>query len=173
MSSNAKTERRGGVAAGGRGAKSRGGVKEYLAGLAPERRKDLEKVRRLVGDALPDGYEEGFIYGMISWFVPAARCPRTYNGQPLVIVALASQKQYMALYLLGFDGDQALRQSLEQAYSAAGRKLDMGKSCLRFQSADELPLGALRKVLAAVDVDAFVAMHDEAHAGKRLKPVAS
>ncbi len=147
------------------------GVKGYLAGLAPDRRRDIETVRRLVNDSLPDGYEEGLLYGMISWFVPAARCPRTYNGQPLAIASLAAQKQYSALYLMGVYGDERLRAKLETAFAASGRKLDMGKACLRFGSSDELPLPVLRKVLGAIDVEAFVAKHDAAHAGKRLKPV--
>ena len=151
----------------------RASVEDYLSSLEPERRNDLAKVQRLVRDALPDGYEEGLLYGMISWFVPVARCPRTYNGQPLAIASLAAQKDYSALYLMGVYGDSALREELETAYRASGRKLDMGKACLRFRSADELPVDALSAVLGKVDVDAFVAKHDDAHKGKRLKPIAT
>jgi uncharacterized protein DUF1801 len=146
-------------------------VRDYLERLEPGPRGELEKVRRLVRDALPRGYEEGILYGMISWFVPVARCPRTYNGQPLAIASLAAQKDYFALYLMGVYGERSLREALEAEYRKAGRKLDMGKACLRFSCADELPAEVLASVLGEVGVDALVAKHDEAHQGKRLKPV--
>jgi hypothetical protein len=77
----------------------------------------------------------------------------------------------LALYLMGVYGERPLREALETAYRKAGRKLDMGKACLRFSFADELPVEVLASVLGKVGVDALVSKHDEAHQGKRLKPV--
>jgi hypothetical protein len=76
-------------------------VQEYLDNLAPERRQVVEAVRSVILQNLPPGYEEGVQYGMISYFVPLSRYPNTYNKQPLSYVALASQKNYLSLYLMG------------------------------------------------------------------------
>src|SRR5690606_30676429 len=75
-------------------------VDEYIASLPDDRRAAIAAVRDVIRKNLPPGYEEGMQYGMIGWYVPLSRYPDTYNGQPLGVVALASQKQYMSLYLM-------------------------------------------------------------------------
>lgn len=72
-------------------------VDEYLADLAPDRRAAIAAVRDVVRSNVPAGFEEGLSYGMIGWYVPLAIIPETYNGQPLALAGLASQKQYMSL----------------------------------------------------------------------------
>ena len=74
-------------------------VADYLAELPDDRRAEIERVRNVVNDALPDGYVEGIAYGMIVWFIPLERYPDTYNKQPLGYAALAAQKNYNSLYL--------------------------------------------------------------------------
>ena len=136
-------------------------VAEYLATLPEERKKSMEKVRRLVKKSLPKGYQETMQYGMISWVVPLSKYPETYNGQPLAVASLASQKTYMSLYLMGVYGDEKLRKELAQGYRASGKKLDMGKSCLRFKSADDLALDVIGDVVSKVPVDAFIAQYED------------
>ena len=81
-------------------------VAAYLQSLAPERREAIDAVRTIVGKNVPKGFEEGMCYGMICWYVPDARYPaaKTYNKQPLVVAGLASQKNYMSLYLMNVYG---------------------------------------------------------------------
>src|SRR5688572_17403916 len=82
-------------------------VDEYIASLPDDRREAVEAVRAVVRDNLPAGYREGMQFGMIAWYVPLERFPDTYNGQPLGLAGLASQKNYMSLYLNTVYGDQA------------------------------------------------------------------
>lgn len=131
-------------------------VPQYLASLPPERRAVVAKVRAAVRRAMPKGYTETMAYGMIAWSVPLRVLPDTYNGQPLCYVALAAQKQYYALYLMGPYGDAALMAELKAGYRAAGLKLDMGKSCLRFKSLDGIALDVVERVIAAVPMATYI-----------------
>ncbi len=137
-------------------------VAEYLAALPPERRKAIAAVRKVIRANLPPGYKEGPLYGAIGYYVPLARFPDTYNGQPLCVAGLASQASYMSLYLMCVYGDAKLRAAFERGFRAAGKKLNMGKSCVRFKSVDDLPLDVIGKTIAAVSVDRYVASYKAA-----------
>lgn len=132
-------------------------VEDYLAGLPEDRRVALSRLRALVLENLPDGYEEAMNWGMIGYEVPLALAPKTYNGQPLMLAALASQKRHMALYLCGLDCIPGLRDRFEERYREAGLKLDMGAACLRFRALDAVHLDAVAEVLRSVPVADFVA----------------
>jgi len=142
-------------------------VEVYLQRLPAERREAIAKVRDTVNASLPAGYEEGIQYGMISWCVPLSRYPDTYNGQPLAIASLASQKSYMALYLIGVYGSPELAAWFRDAFARAGKKLDMGKSCVRFKSLDALPLDVIGETIRRVPVDAFLSQYEDARAGSK------
>jgi hypothetical protein len=152
-------------------------VTKYLASLPADRRAAIQKVRAVINANLPAGYEEGMQYGMIGWHVPLSRYPDTYNGQPLGVAALASQKGYMALYLTCVYGDPALATWFRTAWAASGKKLDMGKSCVRFKTLDALPLEVIAETIARVDVTSFLAAYERARraAGKqpRTRPEAT
>ncbi|MEK9987541.1 MAG: DUF1801 domain-containing protein, partial [Aquiluna sp.] len=75
-------------------------VESYLAELAPERSEDVAKLRELFLKHLPPGLEEAMNWGMISYQVPFSKVENTYNNQPLLYAAIASQKQYISLYLM-------------------------------------------------------------------------
>jgi cell division septation protein DedD len=143
-------------------------VDAYLASLPEDRRAAIAAVRAVINANLPDGYREGMQFGMIGWCVPLARFPDTYNGQPLGLAALASQKQYMALYLMSVYGDRELETWFRDAFAAAGKQLDMGKSCVRFKTLDALPLDVIGQTIAKVPVDAYLAKYA---AAKRQQPV--
>ncbi|GGD46977.1 DUF1801 domain-containing protein [Pseudoxanthomonas indica] len=132
-------------------------VEQYLAELPADRREVIASVRALVNQHLPAGYQEAIRWGMISWEVPLARLPDTYNGQPLAFAALAAQKNYYALYLSCVDADSQTEQLLRNAYAEAGRKLDFGKSCLRFKQRADLLDAVVGQVIAATPVDAHIA----------------
>jgi hypothetical protein len=152
--------------------KSAATVSAYLDGLPAEHRKDVARLRTAIRKALPPGFEETIQYGMISYVIPLKVYPETYNGQPLAIVSLASHKNYMSLYLSGIYGSPELRTWFERAYAAAGKKLDMGKSCLRFKRFDDLALGVIAEALSRVSVDSFIAMAERARGTDRKRPAA-
>lgn len=139
-------------------------VEEYLAELPEDRRAVVSAVRDVVVRNLPKGYEESMAYGMISYSVPLERYPNTYNKQPLSYAALAAQKSYYALYLTAPYQDPAQTGWLEEAFEKAGKKLDMGKSCLRFRKLDDLPLDVVGRAIASTPPDAFIARYEAARA---------
>jgi uncharacterized protein YdhG (YjbR/CyaY superfamily) len=134
-------------------------VKEYLEWLPDDRRKTIAKVRGVIRKHLPKGYEEKIAYGVISYQIPLARLPDTYNGQPLCYVALAAQKNHNSLYLMGAYGNAGQREQLHDAFRKIGKKLDMGKSCVRFKSADDLPLPEIGKLIAAVPAKKYIEIY--------------
>ncbi len=150
-----------------------GTVSAYLASLSPERAKEMKAVRKLVRNALPAGFVETFQHGMISWVVPLARKPDTYNGQPLPVVAVAAQKSHLAIYLMALYAIPERRAAFEAAYRASGKRLDMGKSCLRIRTVADLATDALSAAVASVTVDELCAAHDAAHGAKAESPTRS
>ena len=150
-------------------------VAEYLASLPADRRDAIANVADVIRTNLPPGFEEGILYGTIGWYVPTSRLAKTYNGQPFAIACLANQKQYMALYLMSVYGSSALNKWFVGAYKATGKKLDMGKACIRFKTLDALPLDVIGDAAGKLTVDQWVAVHDATHgkaatAKRRAKP---
>jgi hypothetical protein len=142
-------------------------VAGYLRELEPERRAVLAKVRKVVNENLPKGYTEGVGFGMITWLIPLSKYPDTYNGQPLCYVGLAAQKNYNALYLMGAYADPKQDARLRQEFRKRGLKLDMGKSCLRFRTLDDLPLDVIGDMVRSTPPDAFIARYEAARTKKR------
>lgn len=136
-------------------------VDAYLASLPEDRRKTIRAVRDVVRKHLPKGYEEGMEYGMIYYYVPLSRYPETYNGYPLCYAGLSAQKNHNALYLLGVYGDGTKAKRFKEGFAKAGKKLDMGKSCVRFKTVDDLALDAVAEAIAAVPVDAYVEIYEK------------
>ncbi len=135
-------------------------VEEYLAELPEDRRAVVAEVRRLILENLPSGYREGMNWGMITYEIPFERYPTTYNGQPLGYVALAAQKNHYALYLLGVYADSEQEMALRKAYAEAGKRLDMGKSCLRFRKLDDLLTRPVAQIIASTPPDAMIALYE-------------
>ncbi|MFO0946963.1 MAG: DUF1801 domain-containing protein [Planctomycetota bacterium] len=137
-------------------------VEEYLATLPEDRRSVLEVVRKVILANLGEGFEEGMQYGMIGYFVPHAVFPAGYHcdpRQPLPYLSLASQKNYMSLYLMCLYMDPSRERRFCEAWANAGKRLDMGKCCIRFKRVDDLALDvladALRGISAAQHVEAY------------------
>lgn len=134
-------------------------VDEYIENLPVERKEAIIQLRNLIKTSLPKGYEEGMQYGMISYFIPLDRYPNTYNGEPLSYVALASQKNYMSLYLMTVYGDS--EQHFKEAYEKTGKKLEMGKSCLRFKSVKDLALDVIAAEIRSLTPDEYIAVYEK------------
>lgn len=133
-------------------------VEEYLDELPDERRADIEAMRQVILENLPEGYDEVMRWGMITYEVPLERYPDTYNGQPLQFAALAAQKNHNALYLTNVafsGGEEAFRNRYEQT----GKRLDMGKSCLRYRHADDVALDVIAETIASAPVDRYLAAY--------------
>ncbi|MBD8870905.1 DUF1801 domain-containing protein [Nocardioides donggukensis] len=142
-------------------------VEEYLDELPEDRRAAVSIVRDLVNENLPEGYQEAMGFGMITWGIPLETYPDTYNKQPLQVLALASQKNYMALYLMGIYADEGLEDWFREQYAERGLKLDMGKSCVRFRRLDQLHLEAVAEVVRRVPPQEFIAVYEAARANRR------
>ena len=139
-------------------------VEQYLAELPPDRREAINAVRKVILRNLPDGFEEVMQYGMISYVVPHKLFPAGYHcdpTQPLTYAGLASQKNYMALYLMCIYGHQETNDWFVKTYKATGKKLDMGKSCVRFKKLEDLPLDVIGQAIARVPVDKYIKTYEE------------
>jgi uncharacterized protein YdhG (YjbR/CyaY superfamily) len=134
---------------------------EYISELAEDRKTQLTVVRKVILENLPEGYEEVMNWGMITYQVPLKIFPDTYNKQPLMYAALASQKNHMAVYLSGIYMDQKLSDQFIEDYKATGKKMDIGKSCVRFKKIENLPLDLIAKAIAAYSVDQFILKYKE------------
>jgi Domain of unknown function (DU1801) len=145
-------------------------VQEYLSSLPDDRRSAIERVREVILKNLDKDYEEGMSYGMIGYYVPHRIFPAGYHCDPkqgLPFAALASQKNYMSVYIMGLycgcvDGvsDTALVRWFRDAWAKTGKKLDMGTSCIRFKKIEDLPLDvlgeAIRRMPAKVYIEQYV-----------------
>jgi hypothetical protein len=134
-------------------------VDEYLNGLPPERREAISAVRKVILANLPEGYAECMSYGMIGYVVPHSLYPKGYHCEPklpLPFVNLGSQKNHMALHLMNVYGDSKTEQWFRQAWEGAGKKLDMGKACVRFKRLEDVPLEVVGQVIARTPVADYI-----------------
>jgi hypothetical protein len=139
-------------------------VQAYLAEQTPERRAALETILQLMRECLDPRIVEGMNYGMIGYWVPFEVYPPGYHctpDKPLPYAGLASQKQHLSLYLMGMYMDPEAAKAFERDWQAAGKKLDMGKSCIRFKRIEDLALDVLRKHLKGMQLDQFIADYTE------------
>lgn len=151
-------------------------VQEYLAQLPDDRRAAIESVRNVILDNIDKTISEGMQYGMIGYCIPHGVYPAGYHcdpKQPLPYAGLASQKNYMSLYLgcvyVGADGERSFR----TRWAKTGKKLDMGKSCIRFKRVEDLALDVIAQTLREVSAEEYIKRYEAAlsqtrTAGKRM-----
>jgi uncharacterized protein YdhG (YjbR/CyaY superfamily) len=131
-------------------------VEQYLAELPDDWRAEVEIVRDMVLANLPEGYVETMRWGMITYEVPLDIYPDTYNGQPLMFLALAAQKRHLALYLTNVAFVPGGEERFKARYLETGKKFDMGRSCLRFKTADDLATDLVAETIRSTSVDEFI-----------------
>jgi uncharacterized protein YdhG (YjbR/CyaY superfamily) len=137
---------------------------EYIKSLPAERRQAISKVRRVIKKHLPKGYVETMQYGMLAYVVPLKIYPDGYlddKKTPLPYVSLASQKQHMAVYLSNIYGEQKLAKWFKAKYKKSGKKMDMGKSCVRFRKLDDLPLELIGQAVGKTSVKDFIKLYEQ------------
>ena len=142
-------------------------VNEYLRSLPADRREAIKAVRETILKNLPKGYQEAMGWGMITYCIPLEVYPDTYNKQPLGVAALAAQKNYNAVYLMCVYSDKKTLAWFTKAYKASGKRLDMGKSCVRFRKLEDLPLDVIGEAVARMPPEKLIAAHEKWHGKKR------
>jgi hypothetical protein len=144
-------------------------VKQWLEAVPAERKGAINAVRKAVNEHLPAGYVETVAWGMLSWVVPLATLPDTYNGHPLMLAALGAHTKRMTIYLMTVYGDPKVRKAFEIAYKRTGKKLDMGGCCVHFKTLDDLPLDVIGDTIARVSVDEYVERYKNSRSKTKKK----
>ncbi|GGD20594.1 DUF1801 domain-containing protein [Hyunsoonleella pacifica] len=137
---------------------------DYISQVPKERRATLEKLRQLINKNLPEGFEEGMIYKMIGYYVPHSVYPDGYHCDPktpLPFMSFASQKNSINLYHSGIYAKQELHDWFVNAYPKySKRKLDMGKSCIRFKYLDDIPFDLIEALVKKMTCDEWIEIYE-------------
>ncbi len=134
---------------------------EYIEALPEDRKAAISAVRSVILANLPAGYEETVQHGMLAYVIPLAAYPVTYNKLPLLFAGLASQKNYMTVHLMNIYGNPADEEWFVQRYKATGKKLNMGKSCVRFKTIDDLPIDLIGEAVARTPVESYIKIYED------------
>lgn len=140
-------------------------VEQYLAEMPPERRAAIQAVREVMLRNLGEGYEEGMGYGMMGYYVPHSIYPAGYHCNPklpLPFAGLANQKQHMSVYLMSLYGPDSDEAWFRDAWAATGKKLDMGKSCIRFKRVEDLALEVIGEAMRRMPVARWIEYYERA-----------
>ncbi|UYV13724.1 MAG: DUF1801 domain-containing protein [Phycisphaera sp.] len=138
-------------------------IAAYLKALPADRREALEAIRAVVNKNIDTKFAEGMQYGMPAWFVPHSVYPAGYHcdaNQPLPFASVASQKNHIGIYLFCIYQDDELREWFVDAWKASGKKLDMGKSCIRVKKLEDVPLDVLGKAVKKMKAKGFIEHYD-------------
>lgn len=133
----------------------------YLKSLPPERSAIVSEIRELVNKNIKSGFEENMRWGMISWEIPLEKYPNTYNKQPLAYCALAAQKNCYSLHLMSCYVSSFGNKEFEEAYRLSGKRLDMGKACIRFRKIEDLPLPLIVKYIKKYSVKGYIQVYED------------
>lgn len=149
-------------------------VAEYISPLPPDRRDAVEKLRSVFRKNLDKGFEEGMQYGMIGYYVPHRLYPAGYHcdpKQPLPFAGIASQKNYLSIYIAPLYGSEEHLKRFQEEWAKTGKKLDMGKACIRFKRIEDAPLDVIGRAIARVPMKEFIAYYEAAirNRGKQRK----
>ena len=135
-------------------------IEDYLNELPEDRREAISTIRDKILENLPGGYVESMNWGMISYEIPLETYPDTYNKQPLGIAAIASQKNHIAIYLMGCYMVPEQQKTLLMAFKKMGVKPNMGKSCIRFTKLDKIPLDTIIGLIQNFPVEEYIKRYE-------------
>lgn len=139
---------------------------DYISQVPEERRETLKKLRQVITDNLPKGFEEGIQYGMIGYYVPHSIYPDGYHckpSEPLPFMSFASQKNSVNLYHSGIYAKPELHDWFVNEYPKhCKRKLDMGKSCIRFKKLEEIPFDLIGELSTKLSVQDWIDIYESA-----------
>jgi len=148
-------------------------VTQYLAELEPARREPMSRLRETMSRKLPKGFEEQMSYGMIGWVVPHKLYPAGYHCDPklpLPFLALASQKQAISVYHMGLYADAELLAWFTASHAkASAKKLDMGKACIRYRRAEDIPFDLLGELAGKMTVKRWIELYESTVKDSRRK----
>ena len=141
-------------------------VDEYLVAIPENRRPVVEKLRNIIITNLSEGYAEEISSGMINYVVPLSRYPQGYHvkkNEPLPFIALASQKNYIALYHMGLYGNKDLEEWFIDEYTKRVKtKLDMGKVCIRFKNLNTIPYDLIAELCRKMTINEYICYYEQA-----------
>jgi hypothetical protein len=138
-------------------------VQQYLASLPPARRAAIQAVREVILKNLDKDFEEGMLYGAIGYYVPHRLFPAGYHcdpSKPLCYAGLGWQKNYMSLGLMTVYGSPEQREWFCAAWARTGKRLDMGKACIRFRKIEDVPLDVIGEAIRRVPAKAYIAHYE-------------
>lgn len=141
-------------------------VEEYISELPEERKKAMSDLRKVIKKNLPKGFKEEMSYGMIGYVVPHSRYPAGYHCNPqlpLPFLNIASQKNFIAVYHMGIYANPTLLKWFTEAHAkASAKKLDMGKSCMRYKKAEDIPFELLGELVSKITPDEWISLYEKA-----------
>lgn len=139
-------------------------IDEYISKLPEERQEVFRKIFVTIGDYLPKGFEENTSYGMVGWGIPLEKYPPGYHctpGLPLPFISLAFQKNFIAIYHMGiYAKPELLNWFTEEFPKYSKRKLDMGKSCIRFKKMDDIPFELIAELSKKMTADEWISLYE-------------
>ncbi len=140
-------------------------VDEYMEQLPEERKAAMKKLRAVIKKNLPKGFQECMGYGMMGYVVPHSKYPVGYHcnpKDPLPFLALASQKNFIAIYHMGIYSDPKLLKWFQEAHAkASSKKLDMGKSCMRYKKPEDIPFELIGELVSKMTPDEWIALYEK------------
>ncbi|WP_424492627.1 DUF1801 domain-containing protein [Salinimicrobium sp. GXAS 041] len=140
-------------------------TREYLRSLPEDRKEPVEKLRNVIIENLPEGFQEEMAYGMLAYVVPHKSYPAGYHcnpKQPLPFMNLASQKKYIAVYHMGLYADKKLQDWFTGAYrDRLDKKPDMGKSCIRFNNIKSIPYDLIGELASKMTPEDWISLYEK------------
>lgn len=144
-------------------------VADYVSELDGGRREQVQTTLDLLRPHLPQGLQESMDYGMITWTIPLSVAPDTYNGKPLMFGGLASQKNHISLYLTCLYVGVPMSEEEFRAQWSAPKKLNMGKSCIRYRSVEDIDVSLIQRVLGETTLSGLITAYDRTRTQRRKR----
>ena len=148
-------------------------VDAYLAEVPEERQYPMNELRKVIKKNLPKGFQECMSYGMMGWVVPHSKYPAGYHcnpKDPLPFMGVASQKNFIAFYHMGIYADAKLLKWFTDAHAKASpKKLDMGKSCVRYKKPEDIPFKLIGELVGKITPDEWIAQYETVYKNSRKK----